>query len=112
MKTEDLSTGEELLRRPKNKVSLSANYTFLGKWDIYAGILYIGKREDMDFNAYPASRITLDAYTLVNVSLTWRATDHIRVYGRVNNLFDEDYQDVYGYGTAGINAYGGVTISY
>ncbi|MDP8217559.1 MAG: TonB-dependent receptor [Candidatus Theseobacter exili] len=112
MKAEDLSDSTELLRRPKNKFSINANYTFLEKWDFYAGIIYVGERLDMNFSSYPSSLITLDSYTLVNLSLSWRASEHIRLYGRIDNVFDEDYQEVYGYGTPGVAAYGGIKISY
>ena len=39
-----------------------------------------------------------------------RIGKHLEVYGRVENLFDEKYMTVYGYGTYGRAAYGGIRV--
>jgi len=36
--------------------------------------------------------------------------EHLEVYGRVDNLFDEQYSTAYGYGTHGRAAYAGVRV--
>ena len=33
----------------------------------------------------------LDPYTLIRFGASWQATDQIEIYGRVENLLDEDY---------------------
>jgi len=35
---------------------------------------------------------------------------HLELYGRVENLFNEKYMTVYGYGTYGRAAYGGIRV--
>ena len=52
--------------------------------------------------------MTLKSYTLVNLAAAWSVTDHVEVFGRVENLGDENYQDVYGFNTPGRAAYAGV----
>ena len=32
----------------------------------------------------------------------------MKLFGRIENLFDVDYEEIYGFGTPGISAYGGV----
>jgi vitamin B12 transporter len=39
-------------------------------------------------------------------------TEQIAVYGRVDNLFDEEYQTVANYGTPGRAAYAGVRLRF
>jgi vitamin B12 transporter len=43
-----------LLRRPKLKAAYGINYSFLGKANVNAEVIFIGKRDDMDFSQSPA----------------------------------------------------------
>jgi vitamin B12 transporter len=52
--------------------------------------------------------VTLDDYWLVDLRASYPLVAGIEVYGRIENLFDTDYQTVAGYGTAGRSAYVGV----
>jgi vitamin B12 transporter len=110
--TKDKDTGEKLLRRPKNKASFDANYRFLGKGNTNLEVLYVGKRDDYDYSSWPAARVTLGGYTLVNLAASYDVTRNIQVTGRVNNLFDKYYQEVFGYGTPGISGYAGIKCSF
>jgi vitamin B12 transporter len=113
-KTEDKETGEELLRRPKNKASLDANYRFLKNANFNLGVIYVGSRDDnvYDPTTYVATRVKMNDYTLVNLAAAYDVTPNIQLFGRVDNLFDENHEDVTGYGTAGISAFGGVKVSF
>jgi vitamin B12 transporter len=107
--TEDKTTGEELLRRPKDKSSLNVNYRFLGKGNVNLGILYVGKREDID---NLGERVSLGGYTLVNLAASYDITKNLQLSGYVNNLFNKYYEEVWGYGTEGISAGGGFKVSF
>ena len=39
-------------------------------------------------------------------------THNVSIYGRVDNLFDEHYETVAGYGTYGRAAYGGIRLRF
>jgi len=41
--------------------------------------------------------VTLDSYVLVNLTAGWRVTDAWSLRGRIENLFDEDYELADGY---------------
>jgi len=110
--TKDETTGDELLRRPKNKSLFDANYCFLGKGNVNLEVLYVGKRDDYDYSSWPATRVTLGSYTLVNLAASYDVTRNIQVTGRVNNLFDKNYEEVFGYGTPGISGYAGIKCSF
>jgi vitamin B12 transporter len=108
MDTEDKTTGEELLRRARNKFKLSANYAFSEKGNLNLGVSYTGEREDLDFSAFPAERVELKGYTLVDLAASYAVTKSLEVFGRVENLLDEDYEEVKGYGTPGIGVFAGL----
>lgn len=108
--TEDKSTGEALRRRARNKVTADFNWRFHGKGNVNVGVVYVGSRDDLDYSAWPATPVTLDSYTLVDLAASYHVTDNVQLTGRVENLLDEDYEEAKGYGTSGFAAYGGVKI--
>jgi vitamin B12 transporter len=112
METEDKSTGMELLRMPKNKVGFNASYRFADKGDVNLGILYVGKRDDYDYSSWPAQRVRLGGYLLVNLAASFDVTRWLQLFARVDNLFDRDYEEVKGYGNTGIGAFGGLKLSF
>ncbi len=66
----------------------------------------------MDFNPFPAERVKLGSYTLVNLAATHDVSKTVQIFGRVENLLNERYEEVFGYGTAGIGVYGGVRVRF
>ena len=97
------------IRRPPTIAS--ANLTWHAPADRGSATLtvrYNGDMTDRDFSAFPARTVTLKSFTLVNLAGAWKLTDHIDVFGRVENLTDESYQEVYGFNAAGRAAYAGV----
>lgn len=110
--TEDKATGEDLLRRPKNKLGINANYQFLEKGNINVGYIFVGERDDLDFNTFPATRIKLDNYQLVNLAVSYAITDYFQISGRIENLLDEDYEEILGFGTPGLSGFAGVKVSF
>ncbi|HEX8216478.1 MAG TPA: TonB-dependent receptor [Allosphingosinicella sp.] len=97
------------IRRPRH----SANLIALGEhgplsWG--ASIAYVGAREDVDFDAFPARRVRLDDYALASLRVAWRFADGLEVFARAENAFDADYQDVAGYNVAGRTIHAGLRI--
>ncbi len=52
------------------------------------------------------------AYTVVNAGLNYQLSDQVEIYGRVQNLFDTKYQEVYGYNTQGRTFYAGARAKF
>ncbi len=97
------------IRRPPT--TASANLTWRApdtRGSATLTVRYNGGMTDSDFSAFPARTVMLKAFTLVNLAGSWNATPHIEVFGRVENLADEKYQEVYGFNTAGRAGYLGV----
>ena len=106
-KTNDGTTGKELARRPRHKASFDINYSFLQKANLNLGLIYVGSRYDDT-----ANNQTMPSYTLVNLAASYDVTKNLQLFGRIDNLLDREYEEVYGYGTPGIGAYGGVKVSF
>ena len=54
----------------------------------------------------------LDGYVLVDVRASYPITDGVSIYGRIENLFDEQYETIFRYGTPRRAAYAGVRLSF
>ncbi|MBD3782240.1 MAG: TonB-dependent receptor [Micrococcales bacterium] len=98
--------GNRLARRPKHLANAELGWTPGGAFagaDLSVAARYAGKSFDDR-----ANNVTLDDYWLVDLRASYPLVTGIDVYGRIENLFDTDYQTVAGYGTAGRSAYVGV----
>jgi len=95
------------LRRPPHSGSLSA-FATLGRYDFNASLAEVGARKDTNFATFQT--VTLHSYALVTLSGAYRITPHIALTARLENAADSRYQDVYGYRTPGVAAYGGVKV--
>jgi vitamin B12 transporter len=74
-------------------------------------LAYAGRRRDTDFDLFPAQTVTLGAYWLASIVVSYRILPQIELYGRVENGFDDDYQDVVGYNTPGRTVYAGLRVA-
>lgn len=103
--------GEKLLRRPEHQFSLFANYQLNKELGINLLVKYVGKRDDKDFGAYPAQRVTLADYTLADISAQYNLFSNVILKARIENLFDKHYEEVLYYGTLGRCFYAGLSFT-
>ena len=111
--TQDTSGSDIVeVRRPKNTASLRTDFTF-AKGNISAAVVYNGKQWDDFFPPFPLpqERVTLQGFTLVNLSASYRLTDKVILTARAENLLDEDYEEVFGFSSPGFRLHGGLRIS-
>lgn len=99
--------GKQLTRRPEHMANLSADYAFASGLKTGLAVRYSGETFTNDGNTG-----TLDEYTLVDLRVSYPIDDNLELYGRVENLFDEQYQIVQNYGTADRGVFGGVRIRF
>jgi vitamin B12 transporter len=100
----DLATGLQLARRPHD--SASAVVTWRPDPDLTLGIgaNYSGKRFD------DAAHFTaLSAATQVKLFASFKLGEHLELFGRVENLFDDRAEPVAGYGAPGRAFYAGLS---
>ena len=95
--TDSTQEGVDEIRRAQNLGSLNLLWRVQENLTINANTQYNGKQTDI-------GGVTLDAFTLVNLNANLNATDNLDIYLRLDNLFDEDYQEIFGYQTLGFGA--------
>jgi vitamin B12 transporter len=109
--TEDQATNEALLRRPKNKGTVGLTYAPTERFTAGVQLRLVSSRFDNDFSSWEPSRTTLGGYSLLDINAAYRISETLTVFTRVDNLLDKEYEEVFGYGTMGAAAYGGVSIT-
>ncbi|WP_186728974.1 TonB-dependent receptor plug domain-containing protein [Sphingomonas panacisoli] len=99
--------GKQLARRPRQSVSASIDWETPLKLSVGATVLAVGDSFDDagNFNR-------LDGYVVAGVRAELPIGNRFAIYGRVDNLFDEKYTVVRGYGTPGRAAYGGIRVKF
>ncbi len=107
----DKVDGSSLLRRAKNKIVFRATYTPNKLTSASVRVRHIGARFDNDFEMFPAQRVTLGSYTVVGLTAQRKVFEGLTVTGRIENLFDKQYQDVWYYATSDRAVYFGVRYS-
>jgi vitamin B12 transporter len=99
------------IRRPHHIASVTLDWRFAGDRALLSiGADYHGEQRDTAFlNAPPFSMpVTLGDYTLVRVAGSYDITENIALYARIENAFDEHYEEVFGYRTRGFGIFGGI----
>ncbi|EAB6844674.1 TonB-dependent vitamin B12 receptor BtuB [Salmonella enterica subsp. salamae] len=94
----DDETNKVLYRRAKQQVKyeLTGQIFELG-WNVM--YQYLGERYDND---YDNNRdVKMGGLSLWDIGVSYPLTSHLTVRGKIANLFDKDYETVYGYQTAG-----------
>ncbi|MBN9222870.1 MAG: TonB-dependent receptor [Mesorhizobium sp.] len=101
------------VRRPKHSGSLNAAYLFdEDRARVFGEVVFNGRMLDNSFSMAGTTSVTLGAYTVVNVGGSYRINERLEAYGRIENLFDQQYQEVFGYNTQGRTAFIGLKGSY
>ncbi|MEF2073425.1 TonB-dependent receptor plug domain-containing protein [Consotaella aegiceratis] len=109
--------GDEEVRRAPHSGSLNASYQFYeGRARVFLDAVFNGEMKDYDYHTgratYSTTTATLDSYTVVNLGGSYKFTDVLEGYARVENLFDEEYQEVYGYEAQGRTAFVGLKATF
>jgi vitamin B12 transporter len=105
----DLDTDTPLLQRPRNKGALSLIYDGVAKLELESRLTLVGSR--LDYGMTTPS-VTLAPYAKLDFLANYKFNDNFAMFGRVENVTDARYQEVYNYGTAGRSYYAGVSYSW
>jgi vitamin B12 transporter len=108
-----LEAGQQELRRAPNIASLNVSWRAPDdRFGANLTIRYNGEQQDSNFTLAGPPRVTLESYTLVNLGGDYRINDVFEFYGRVENLTDEKYEEVYTFPTSGRAIYAGVKAAF
>lgn len=108
VKATNLATGKDLARRPRNALTVSADWTTpLAGLALGGDLRMVGESYDNASNS-----IRLGSYALGTVRASVPVGQHFELYGRIENVTDEKYATAYQYGTYGRTAYAGVRVKW
>jgi vitamin B12 transporter len=111
MDTQDKSANtqkDELQYRAKHKLTLEGRYTFDFGLSAYASVMYMADQYFYS-RTTPLQKAKLNDYTVVDIKLDQIFLKNwLHVYLGVDNLFDRDYEEAYGFPREGRTVYAGI----
>ena len=99
------------VRRPRHSAAASVSYGFrAGRGNVTVHVTHTGDQDDDAFlpPLFARRRVTLDAFTLVGLSASYEIIDDVTLFGRAENIFDDEYQEVFGFASPGAAVYMGL----
>ncbi len=92
-------TDTELLRRPKRKLTLQLSHDLPHAMSLSAEGVFVGPHQDFDNITYGTIRV--GGYSLMNLMLRYRLAAQWSIEGRLENVFDKQYEVASGFNTPG-----------
>ncbi|MEM9172274.1 MAG: TonB-dependent receptor [Pseudomonadota bacterium] len=94
-----------LPRLPQHTGDLTLSYDSAGAFSGAVLVRYNGSEAN-------TNGTQLDSWLRVDVTGRYLISEQVELYGRIENLFDEEYQQILGYGTPGLSGSLGVRLSF
>ena len=106
--------GRPEIRRPRHAGRGDLTYLFAGgRGSLSVAAIYNGTMKDDAFDAvFTRHLVTLDDYWLVNAAASYKLQKGVEVFARVEDAFDAQYQEVFGFNTPGITAFAGLRLTF
>lgn len=106
LEAENQTKVTRLLRRPRHSATANLYHDFGSGISAGAGASWVAGREDV--NASTFATIDGEDYFVARVYVSWKISSQLTLTARIENLFDESYEQVHGYPQPGIGVFGGV----
>jgi vitamin B12 transporter len=84
--------GARLPRRPRNEVYVSGSYLWWKKLRTTVAAKFVNAREEINFGG---PNFDIEDYSFVNVAAEYEINSHFSIYGRIDNLTNEHYSEVF-----------------
>jgi vitamin B12 transporter len=101
--------GARLPRRPRNEVYVSASYLWCKKLRTTIEAKFVNAREELNFGG---PNFDIEDYSFVNIAAESEVNPHLSIFGRIDNLTNEHYSEVFGFPALGRAAYGGMKLQF
>lgn len=105
--TRDLMTGDRLRRWPVDQASLSLYYQPVDSLNMILDYRFVGSQFNDRENIQ-----RVGTFDVVNVAVNYEISDQFQAYVRVDNLFDEEYEEILFFGTPGRSIFGGIRTNF
>ncbi|WP_409998784.1 TonB-dependent receptor domain-containing protein [Bradyrhizobium sp. SZCCHNS2022] len=106
----DAATGQQLLRRPKEKWSATATWLPIDALSLSATVLRISDWLDVSRDGLTTGLVA-PGYTIVNLRGDYALSDQVKLFGRVDNLFNRHYQNPTGFLAPGLGVFAGIRVA-
>lgn len=103
------STGESRIRRPEHLANIGIDWRGL---DDKLSLGFNVRGSYSATNSVFGEIVDLDDYEVVDINASYEILQGLQIYGRVENLLDEDYEEITNFNTTGTAAYAGVRYSF
>ncbi|HUN45264.1 MAG TPA: TonB-dependent receptor, partial [Stellaceae bacterium] len=101
----------QLLRRPRNKLSLDTAWHATDDVTLSATVLYVGPWFDVNRSG-SESNVSANGYTTVNIAGSYALGHGLTAFARIDNLLDRHYQDPLGFQRPGLGVFGGLRVAF
>jgi len=96
----------QLTRRPENKMSLAVIWKPIDDLTLSATFLAVGPFYDV--GRFGGAILTNPGYKILNLAANYTVAPGVTAFARVDNVFDERYQQATGFLNPGLGVFGGV----
>ncbi len=98
------------LRRPNNKVGVTADWNPTDQLNLSATLIYASAW--WDIVRLSSDYVDQPGYVVVNLAANYAWTPNATLFARIDNLFDQTYENPNGFLAPGFGAYGGIKFTY
>lgn len=104
----EYGNGQESERAPRHVYSAALAWRGIDdKLDLTVQALRVGSRYSLRSDAEKQ-----ESYATVNLSLAYQLNESYQLWARVDNLFDEEYEEIANYQTPGVSAFAGARLGF
>lgn len=101
--------GARLPRRPRNEGYVSVSYLWFKKLRTTIEGKFVNAREELNFGG---PNFDIEDYAFMNLAAEYEINPRFSIFGRIDNLTNEQYAEVFGFPALGRTAYGGFRIRF
>ena len=95
----------QIFHSPEHQFSLLVDKGFLNdRLNTSLSVQYVGERETWDG--------ATDAFVTVDLATRFQCNEQLEIWLRIDNLFNEEYQEIKGYDAPGIGVFGGLNYEF
>jgi len=109
--TRNLDTGARLGRWPVDQGTVSVLYQPINDLNFVMDYRFVGSQFNNPSTAQNDSQ-RVDSFQVVNLTVNYDVTKQVQAYVRVENLFDEKYEEILNFGTPVRSIFGGVRMNF
>jgi vitamin B12 transporter len=86
------------------------SFDHVSQWSASANVLHVGSWADVSRDGFTAGLVGKPNMT-VNLAANYAYNDQVTLFGRIDNLFNVQYENPIGFDRPGFGIYGGIRIS-